>query len=229
MNLKTIFVSLILAFTARLAAAEQTCDSLNWELHGKIEKDALAYDKFLESIPSDGTDKINAYIRSHGLLIQLYSNSGDVRGHNDYLQSEGASGPNVGVFLKFMRVTISSNVVFDHIFEVERPDSKKPVHKWNVPYGSKPPVGVRAYNVVYPETLTGICEDYKRQIYLAVSEEGNYRATDRDEFPEMRPIPQAECPAQRAFFHDSQTAACGEFKDLTSGKTRILVWDARIK
>lgn len=226
MNVKFIFSPLILALAAQLTAADPTCDSLTWKLKGRIEKDALAYDKFLESIPPDGTDKINDYIRSHGLLIQLYSNTGEVRGHSNYLQSEDTSGANVGLFLKFMRATRSSNVVFDHIFEVEKPDSKKPIHKWNIPYGSQAPVGVRAYNVIYPETLRGICQDFKRQVYLSVSEEGNYKAIDREEFPAIKPIPEAECPAQHTFFHDSKTAACGKFKDLTSGKTKILIWDA---
>lgn len=212
--------------------SQENCSSSYWTLKGEISKEALGYDQFLRSLTADAdpNTKLNEYIHQHGLLFQLKSSSGTVQGYDNYLVAEGASGLNVGLFLKYMRVMAFSNIAFDKVYEVEKPDSKRALMIWNVPFGFHGPAAVEAFNLLYVESLVGVCTpDLNRKVTLAVSNEGIYKATARDDFPAPTPIDEIQCKAQRTLFKLSPTATCAKFKDLKSKKTRILIWDAKIK
>jgi hypothetical protein len=210
------------------AQGAETCDSKYWHLNGQMDADALAYDRFVQALPADATAPLNEYIHKHGILFQLNSPTGTARGFDNFLSGESASGASVGLFLKYMRaVTLPANS-FDTVYEVATPESTRAFHKWNVPFGAPAPAGVEGFELHYPELLAGICSEFSRTVFLAVSTEGIYRAAGRNDYPAWTPISEAKCSAQRTFFKRATTAACGEFKDLKSGDKRILVWDARV-
>jgi hypothetical protein len=220
---------LAILFSLSPPAPAETCNSRYWVIKGNLSPEVDAYDQFLASLPADATDKINDYIHRHGLLLQLNSASGTEQGYENYLSGESSSGLNVGLFLRYMRVMKQSNASFDTVYEVENANAKHALRKWSVPFAAPPPQAIDAFGIIYPETMVGVCTELKRKVFLEVSTEGNYRAIARDAFPPANLIPEGKCNAQRTFFAKSRTAACGKFKDLNSGETRILVWDERIK
>ena len=196
------------------------CDSLGEQLNPILKKKLDDYNKFIISLQNekDPIKAINKRIKSHGLLMDAYINEKLVKNYPSSYSLDTVSGART-MFLKSMK--LPPGLHNDIIYEVSANDSVKPVRSWQVP-ANQTFHGIRGNEILYQGWLATPCSPFKRDVVLAISPDGSFRAVPDVKIPE-RNIG-IKCPAKKTIFKGSDYSGCAEMIDLKTKKKRIIVF-----
>ncbi len=206
----------LLLFASELFA----CDSLGDQLNPTLKKKLEDYNKFIVSLQNekDPIKAINKRINSHGLLMDAYINEKLVKNYPSSFSQDSISGART-MFIKNMK--LPPGLSNDIIYEVSANDSVKPLRSWQIP-ANQAFQGIRGNEILYQGWLSTPCSHFKRDVLLAISTNGKYRAIHEIKFPEKKVG--IKCPAVKKIFKGSEFGTCAELIDLKTKKKRIIVF-----
>ncbi len=196
------------------------CDSLGDQLNPQLKKKLDDYNKFIVSLQNekDPLKAINKRIKSHGLLMDAYINEKLVKNFPSSFTHDSISGARA-MFLKSTK--LPPGLSNDIIYEISANDSTKPIRSWQIP-ANHTFQGIRENEILFQGYLSTPCSQFKRDVVLAISPDGSFRAIPDVTFPEAKQG--IKCPAAKSIFKGSEFGACVEMTDVKSKKKRIIVF-----
>lgn len=206
----------LLLFASELFA----CDSLGDQLNPTLKKKLDDYNKFIVSLQNekDPLKAINKRIKSSGLLMDAYINEKLVKNYPSSFSLDSVSGART---LFLMNMKLPPGLSNDIIYEISANDSTKPLRSWQIP-ANQTFLGVRGGEIIYQGWLSTPCSQFKRDVLLAISTNGKFRAIPEVKLPERKLG--IKCPAVRTIFKGSEYGTCAELIDMKTKKKRIFVF-----
>lgn len=195
------------------------CDLIGGPLSPVMKKKLDEYDKFIKSLQNNKhpLTAINKRIQSKGILLdanipeKLVKNFPSSFSDNQIYESRT-------MFLKSMK--LPPGLSNDLIYEVSSFEQPKILRSWQLPANSSF-LGIRGNEILH-RTFQGVpCSDFKRDILLAVSPNGKFRAIEDLKIPEFQL--RDKCPGMKKVL-DSDYAACAELLDVKSRKKRLIIF-----
>ena len=210
-------VVLLLLFATELFA----CESLG-KISPVLTKKLQVYDKFVESLQSekDPFPKINRWIKNKGILMDAHISEKLVKNYPSAFSDDSITGAH-RLFLKNLK--LPPGLSNDLIYEVPSHDSPKYIRSWQIPSNATF-LGIRGNEIFYRTYLGSPCGKFKRDVLIAISPNGKFRAVPDEKFPE--PKYNLECEAVKAVYKKSEYGACLELKDINSRKKRIIIYQS---
>lgn len=208
---------IVLLFFAHPALA---CESLKGQLNPKLKKKLDAYEKFIVSLQSEARPlpKINQRIKREGILLDAYIGDKFVKSYPSSFVLDMVSEART-LFLRNLK--LPPGLTNDIVYEVADAKSEKIVRTWQLPANGSFQ-GIRGNEIIFRSDLGTPCMNFKRDVTLAASPNGKFRAVEDVKFP-AADWGQA-CPAARKIFSGSDYGACVYLIDLKTKKKRVLVY-----
>ncbi len=196
------------------------CDTLGDQLNSQLKKKLDDYNKFIISLQNekDPLKQINKRIKSHGLLMDAYINEKLVKNYPSSFSLDSISGART----MFLRSTkLPPGLSNDIVYEISANDSTRPLRSWQIP-ANHTFQGVLGNEILYQGYLSTPCSQFKRDVMLAISTKGSFRAIPDVKFPDVKRG--IKCPAAKLIFKGSDFGSCVEMIDVKSRKRRIIVF-----
>lgn len=195
------------------------CEKLG-KITPALTKKLKEYDQFVLSLQSSRTPEkeINKRIKSHGILLDAYINEKLVKNYPSAFMDDSISGAYT-LFLKSTK--LPPGLSNDIIYEVATLDSAKALRHWQIP-ANQSFLGIQGNEIIHRTYLGSACSNIRRDVLLAISPDGKFRAIPDLKMEEMKYIP---CPAAKVIFKDSD-GSCAELVDAKSKKKRIIVFQS---
>ena len=216
MNLVVLFLVMLSPLLA--------CDMLGGQLNPKLKKKLDAYEKFIISLQSEKNPlrSINRWIKKEGILLDAYINERLVKNYPSSFSDDSPTNSRK-LFLKNLKLPPGlSNEV---IYEVASPKANRTIRSWQIPANAVP-LGIRGEEILYRAYLGTPCSNFKRDVLIAISSKGTFRAIDDVSIPEVKYLD--KCPAAQEIFKTSAYDSCMEVQDVKSKKKRIIVYQSPI-
>jgi hypothetical protein len=196
------------------------CDEIKNQLNPQLKKKLGDYDKFIVSLQSekDPIKAINKRIRTHGILLAAYINEKLVKNYPSSFYDESITGARK-LFLKNMK--LPPGLSNDIIYEVATLDSPKALRSWQIPSNHNF-LGIRGNEIILRAYLGTPCSNFRRDVLLAVSSNGRFRAIPDIKIPE--PKYNLNCAGVKTLYQGSEYGACLQFQEIKSKKKRIIVF-----
>jgi hypothetical protein len=210
-------VVLLLFFVTELFA----CETLG-KISPVLTKKLKEYDAFVLSLQSekDPLPKINRWIKNKGILLDAHISEKLVKNYPSAFADDSITGAHT-LFLKNLK--LPPGLSNDLIYEVPSYDSPKTIRSWQIPSNGTF-LGIRGNEIFYRTYLGSPCSKIKRDILIAISPNGKFRAVADEKFPE--PKYNLACEAVGRVYKKSEYGACLELKDINSRKKRIIIYQS---
>lgn len=195
------------------------CEKLG-KITPALTKKLKEYDQFVVSLQNSKTPEkeINKRIRSQGILLDAYINEKLAKNYTSAFIDDSISGAYT-LFLK--NTKLPPGLSNDIIYEVAKSDSAKSIRHWQIP-ANQSFLGIMGNEIIHRTYLGSPCASIRRDVLLAISPNGKFRAIPDTKIPEMKYI---QCPAAKVIFKDSD-GSCAELIDAKSKKKRIIVFQS---
>ena len=189
------------------------------------------FDALLDSLTArdDPAFQLEKFRRREGLPIDVALGSGNAKLHPNRLEGDDLVGEGriAVAFFRRLALVSGSDLRFDTVFEVARPDARRALRKWNVPFNWGAVAGVDGSELLVPYRFGPLCHDpgHGVDVLLPIRPDGRYRVTQPrdDDHSNTSPGPE-HCDAARHLFGNSAYARCEVHLDRTTGRKRILVY-----
>ncbi len=198
------------------------CDSLGNQLNPALKTKLNDYNKFIMSLQSEKNPlkMINKRIKSSGLLMDAYINEKLVKNYPSSFVDDSISGSR-RMFLKSTK--LPPGLSNDILYEVATPDAKKAIRTWQIP-ANQTFQGILGNEIIHQSYLSTPCSQINRDVLLAISPNGKFRAITEMKLPEIKYG--INCPAVKILFRGSEFGTCAELIDANSKKKRIIVFQS---
>lgn len=211
------------------APEEDTCKEDFWTLKGGIRKDVEKFDKFIKGVAAskDKVTELNAYLKRDGLPQQLALNAGEKIAYPNRVEGgeDSPGGPMAILFLRKLETKKSGGLALDHVYEVENPNAKTEIAKWNVPFEFPGVEAAEGDEIFYEDTLNAICGDGTLKIDFGIKPGGEFRALELKDTPKVTKLSSDKCKAGSHLFPGSAYSFCVEIQDLKTKKKRYFIWE----
>lgn len=197
------------------------CEKLG-KISPALTKKLAEYDKFVDSLQNekDPLKKINRWIKDKGILLDAHISEKLVKNYPSSFMDDSMDGA-YKLFLKNLK--LPPGLSNDLIYEVASYDSAKTIRAWQIPSNATF-LGIRGNEIFHRSYLGSPCAKFRRDVLLAISPDGKFRAVADEKFPE--PKYNLVCEAVKTVYKKSEYGACLEMKDINSRKKRILIYQS---
>lgn len=195
------------------------CAELGNQLNPTLKKKLEAYDKFVVSLQNkkDPLVHINKWIKREGILLDAYISERLVKNYPSSFHGESMSNAHT-LFLRNLK--LPPGLTNDIISEISDRKAGKAVRSWQIPANASF-LGIYGSEILYRAYLGTPCSRYKRDVLIAISPNGSFRAIDDKKIPE--PKYGIECPGMKKIFD-----SCVELIDVKSRKKKFIVFHSPI-
>lgn len=195
------------------------CAEMGNQLNPTLKKKFGAYDKFIFSLQNekDPIPHINKWIKREGILLDAYISERLIKKYPSSFHGESMSSAHT-LFLKNLK--LPPGLSNDIISEITGKKAEKVIRTWQLPANASF-LGIRGNEILYRTYLGTPCSSFKRDVLLAISPNGSFRAIADEKIPV--PKYDIQCPGMKKTFD-----SCVELIDVKSKKKRFIVFQSPI-